>query len=184
MINLDENLATKTSGKLFTIESKALPTLTDEIQLDINTYRSTDYTFVIEGKNIEGVTAKLFDQLNQTYTEIPESASVNYNFSVNAANSASVASDRFKIVFVNKPALNNEVFLYPNPSNGGIINLTFTDNTQESKVSIINMMGQLLYSKKVEAGQTVNLNQSFTPGIYFVKIEQGGKSVVKKLIIK
>lgn len=184
LINLDENLATKTSGKLFTIESKALPTLTDEIQLDINTYRSTDYTFVIEGKNIEGVTAKLFDQLNQTYTEIPESASVNYNFSVNAANSASVASDRFKIVFVNKPALNNEVFLYPNPSNGGIINLTFTDNTQESKVSIINMMGQLLYSKKVEAGQTVNLNQSFTPGIYFVKIEQGGKSVVKKLIIK
>ena len=184
LINLDENLATKTSGKLFTIESKALPTLTDEIQLDINTYRSTDYTFVIEGINIEGVTAKLFDQLNQTYTEIPESASVNYNFSVNAANSASVASDRFKIVFVNKPALNNEVFLYPNPSNGGIINLTFTDNTQESKVSIINMMGQLLYSKKVEAGQTVNLNQSFTPGIYFVKIEQGGKSVVKKLIIK
>ncbi|WP_081491459.1 T9SS type A sorting domain-containing protein [Flavobacterium sp. CF136] len=184
LINLDENLATKTSGKLFTIESKALPTLTDEIQLDINTYRSTDYTFVIEGKNIEGVTAKLFDQLNQTYTEIPESASVNYNFSVNAANSASVASDRFKIVFVNKPALNSEVFLYPNPSNGGIINLTFTDNTQESKVSIINMMGQLLYSKKVEAGQTVNLNQSFTPGIYFVKIEQGGKSVVKKLIIK
>lgn len=184
LINLDENLATKTSGKLFTIESKALPTLTDEIQLDINTYRSIDYTLVIEGKNIEGVTAKLFDQLNQTYTEIPESAAVNYNFSVNAGNSASVASDRFKIVFVNKPALNNEVFLYPNPSNGGIINLTFTDNTQESKVSIVNIMGQLLYSKKVEAGQTVNLNQSFTPGIYFVKIEQGGKSVVKKLIIK
>lgn len=184
LINLDENLATKTSGKLFTIESKALPTLTDEIQLDINTYRSTDYTFVIEGKNIEGVTAKLFDQLNQTYTEIPESAAVNYNFAVNAANSASIAADRFKIVFVNKPGLNNEVFLYPNPSTGGIINLTFTDNTQESKVSIINIMGQLLYSKKVEAGQTVNLNQSFTPGIYFVKVEQGGKSVVKKLIIK
>lgn len=184
LINLDENLATKTSGKLFTIESKALPALTDEIQLDINTYRTTDYTLVIEGKNIEGVTAKLFDQFTQTYTEIPESAAVNYNFSVNAANSPSVASDRFKIVFVNKPALNNEVFLYPNPSNGGIINLKFTDNTQESKVSIINIMGQLLYSKKVEAGQTVNLNQSFTPGIYFVKIEQGGKSVVKKLIIK
>ena len=184
LINLDENLATKTNGKLFTIESKALPTLTDEIQLDINTYRSTDYTFVIEGINIEGVTAKLFDQLNQTYTEIPESAAVNYNFSVNAANSPSVVSDRFKIVFVNKPALNNEVFLYPNPSTGGIINLTFTDNTQESKVSIINIMGQLLYSKKLEAGQTVNLNQSFSPGIYFVKIEQGGKSVVKKLIIK
>lgn len=184
LINLDENMATKTSGKLFTIESKALPTLTDEIQLDINTYRSTDYTLVIEGKNIEGVTAKLFDQLNQTYTEIPESTVVNYNFSVNAGNAASVASDRFKIVFVNKPALNNEIFLYPNPSSGGIINLTFTDNTQESKVSIVNIMGQLLYSKNVEAGQTVNLNQSFIPGIYFVKVEQGGKSVVKKLIIK
>ena len=184
LINLDENLATKTGGKLFSIESKALPTLTDEVQLDINTYRSTDYTLVIEGKNIEGVTAKLFDQLNQAYTEIPESAAVNYNFSVNAGNAASVASDRFKIVFVDKPALNNEVFLYPNPSTGGIINLTFTDNSQESKVSIINIMGQLLYSKKVEAGQAVNLNQSFTPGVYFVKVEQGGKSVVKKLIIK
>lgn len=184
LINLDENLATKTGGKLFSIESKALPTLTDEVQLDINTYRSTDYTLVIEGKNIEGVTAKLFDQLNQAYTEIPESAAVNYNFSVNAGNAASVASDRFKIVFVDKPALNNEVFLYPNPSTGGIINLTFTDNTQESKVSIINIMGQLLYSKKVEAGQAVNLNQSFTPGVYFVKVEQGGKSVIKKLIIK
>ncbi|MDR7209218.1 T9SS type A sorting domain-containing protein [Flavobacterium piscis] len=184
LINLDENLATKTEGKLFSIESKALPTLTDEIQLDINTYRSTDYTLVIEGKNIEGVTAKLFDQLNQTYTEIPESASINYNFSVNAANSASTASNRFKIVFVNKPTLKNEIFLYPNPSTGGVINLTFTDNTQESKVSIINIMGQLIYSKTVEPGQTVNLNKSFSPGIYFVRIEQGEKSVIKKLIIK
>ncbi|MEP7095427.1 MAG: hypothetical protein ABI793_15305, partial [Flavobacterium sp.] len=137
LINLDENLATKTEGKLFSIESRALPILTDEIQLDINTYRSTNYALVIEGKNIEGVTAKLFDQLNQTYTEIPESTPINYNFSVNPANTASIAADRFKIVFVNKPALNNEVFLYPNPSAGGIINLTFADNTQESKVSIV-----------------------------------------------
>jgi hypothetical protein len=184
LINLDENLATKTDGKLFSIESRALPVLTDEIQLDINTYRSTNYALVIEGKNIEGVTAKLFDQLNQTYTEIPESSPINYNFSVNPANTASIAADRFKIIFVNKPALSNEVFLYPNPSAGGIINLTFADNTQESKVSIVNIMGQIVYSKTVGIGQTVNLNQSFTPGVYLVKIEQGGKSVTKKLIIK
>jgi hypothetical protein len=184
LINLDENLATKTNEKLFSIESKALPTLTDEIQLDINTYRSTDYTLVIEGKNIEGVTAKLFDQFNQTYTEIPESAPINYNFSVNAANSSSIASNRFKIVFVNKSELKNETFLYPNPSNGGIINLTFSDNTQESKVSIINSLGQLIFSRTVGIGETVNLDQSFSSGIYFVKIEQEGKTVVKKLIIK
>lgn len=184
LINLDENLATKTDGKLLSIESRALPVAADEIQLDINTYRSTNYTLVVEGQNIEGVTAKLFDQLNQTYTEIPETAPISYNFSVNAANTASIAPDRFKIVFVSNPTLKNEIFLYPNPSNGELINLTFTDSTQESKVSIINSLGQLIYSKTVGIGETVNLNQSFPTGIYFVRIERGGKSVIKKLIIK
>ncbi|WP_138435215.1 hypothetical protein, partial [Winogradskyella algicola] len=75
---MDENFATSNNGELLSIENRAMPQETEEIQLEINTYRSTNYTIVAEGISIEGVTPYLFDNYTGTYTEIPQTGSVDY----------------------------------------------------------------------------------------------------------
>lgn len=61
---------------------------------------------------------------------------------------------------------------YPNPS-AGLVNITSGSNIEE--ISIYNVAGQLLTSKKVNATETTIDLSSFASGIYFVKAVNGGK---------
>jgi hypothetical protein len=192
LVNLDENLATKTEGKLLSIESRALPTATDEIQLYSDQYRSKEYTIVAEGTNISGVTPYLLDQFNNTYTEIPQNGKISYKYSVNNSNTATTATDRLKIVFTDKSTiaekmntLTNEMYLYPNPSMGRDFTVVFSDSTKDVKIIVYNVLGQVIYSRIIKAttSYNVNLNQSIPSGMYFVKLEQGEKTETKKLIL-
>lgn len=61
---------------------------------------------------------------------------------------------------------------YPNPS-AGLVNITSGSNIEE--ISIYNVAGQLLTSKKVNATETTIDLSSFASGVYFVKAVNGGK---------
>lgn len=61
---------------------------------------------------------------------------------------------------------------YPNPS-AGLVNITSGSNIEA--ISIYNVAGQLLTSKKVNATETTIDLSSFANGIYFVKAVNGGK---------
>lgn len=190
MTNLDENLAVKSNGKLLSIEKKAVPTATDEIELAITQYRAKDYTLVAQGTNLEGVTAYLVDQYTKTTTTLPSSGSINYNFTVDPSNANSSAANRFKIIFQDATSATefteNEVKVYPNPSTGGMVTISLPYIQEESKVSILNFAGETVYSATIAAGENaaINPNKSLAAGVYFVKMEQAGKTVTKKLIIK
>jgi hypothetical protein len=190
MTNLDENLAVKSNGKLLSIEKKAVPTTSDEIELAITQYRAKDYTLVAQGTNLEGVTAYLVDQYTKTTTALPASGSINYNFTVDPSNANSSAANRFKIIFQDASSATefteNEVKVYPNPSTGGMVTISLPYIQEESKVSILNFAGETVYSTTIAAGENaaINPNKSLAVGIYFVKMEQAGKTVTKKLIIK
>ena len=84
---------------MLAIESRLFPIASDVIPLNITQYRFTNYTMVANGTNMSGLPAYLYDQLLQTYVEIPQSGSVNYSFVLDTNNSATSASDRFRIVF-------------------------------------------------------------------------------------
>lgn len=190
MTNLDENLAFNTKGKLLSIEHRAVPTAADEIQLAITQYRAKDYTLVAQGTNLEGVTAYLVDQYTKTTTALPASGSINYNFTVDPSNANSIAANRFKIIFQDATSTTEftekEVKVYPNPSTGGMVTISLPYIQEESKVSILNFAGETVYSTTIAAGENaaINPNKSLAVGIYFVKMEQAGKTVTKKLIIK
>ena len=190
MTNLDENLAFNTKGNLLSIEHRAVPTAADEIQLAITQYRAKDYTLVAQGTNVDGVTAYLVDQYTKTSTALPASGSINYNFTVDPSNANSSAANRFKIIFQDATSATefteNEVKVYPNPSTGGMVTISLPFIQQESKVSILNFAGETIYSTTIAAGENaaINPNKSLAIGIYFVKMEQAGKTVTKKLIIK
>ncbi|WP_171032536.1 hypothetical protein, partial [Winogradskyella algicola] len=79
---------------------------------------------VAEGISIEGVTPYLFDNYTGTYTEIPQTGSVDYSYSVDAGITSSIANDRFSVVFFQSTLSTgsfdlDSVKLYPNPTNIG-----------------------------------------------------------------
>jgi hypothetical protein len=72
--------------------------------------------------------------------------------------------------------------MYPNPSNGEInISSSLEGNVV---VSIHTINGQLLLSTTINAeSKTIDLN-SFSKGLYIVKITSEKESLTKKLVIK
>ncbi|WP_243473834.1 T9SS type A sorting domain-containing protein [Winogradskyella sp. MH6] len=97
--NLDENFSTNNNGVLLSIESRATPIDEEEIQLEVNTYRSTNYTIVAEGISMQCATAFLYDDYLGISIEIPQSGTANYDYSIISGVSASIANNRFKIIF-------------------------------------------------------------------------------------
>ena len=73
----------------------------DVFPLNITQYQSSKYTIVANGTNMSGLTTYLHDQLLQTYTEIPQSGSVNYSYVLNSNDATTSNPDRFRIVVQN-----------------------------------------------------------------------------------
>lgn len=189
--NPDEMLSTYNSGALVSIEKRMQPTTNDILPLRISQYRGTDYTLVAQGTNLNGVPAYLHDQFLQTYTEIPQSGSINYPFSIVTANTQTTATDRFRIVYTNPLLSTNNTewmhfTLYPNPSKQGNFNINFPQLVNSGKVTIYNTLGEKVHTQDLNATiQTaINPNKPLATGIYYVEIEIEANKTVKKLIIE
>ena len=75
---------------------------------------------------------------------------------------------------------NNNVSVYPNPSNGNFI-ITTTENT--SSIMVTDMLGNELQSIN-PTGTSTNINMSAQPsGVYFIKVTANGVQAVKRIII-
>ncbi|CAN1501487.1 Secretion system C-terminal sorting domain [Flavobacteriaceae bacterium] len=189
--NLDETFSTKNNTSLVGIESRLLPVASDVIPLNIAQYRFTNYTMVANGTNMSGLPAYLHDQLLQTYTEIPQSDSVNYPYVLDTTDPATSASDRFRIVFQN-PFLNLEsnaalVFtMSPNPSKQGVFDVVMNGATADTKLVIYNTIGQEVYATNLTQATInhINPNKVFANGVYYVKIKKDAATTIKKLIIR
>ena len=82
----------------------------------------------------------------------------------------------------------NNLDVYPNPSRD-IFNVTFTsEEAQDLKVRIVNVIGEVLLAEDLqqfigEYVKAINLNR-YTKGIYFLKIETDNGMINKKLILQ
>jgi hypothetical protein len=189
--NPDEMFSTFNNGTLISIEKRMQPTTSDIIPIRISQYRGTNYTIVAQGENLNGIPAYLHDQFLQTYTEIPQSGSVNYPYTVVTTNTQTSATDRFRIVYSN-PLLNtanNEwknFTLYPNPSKQGNFNIILGQPLENGKVTIYNTLGVKVYNQDLEntIENSITPNQSMPTGVYYVEIQNGSERSIKKLIIE
>jgi hypothetical protein len=189
--NPDEMFSTFNNGALISIEKRMQPTTSDIIPIRISQYRGTNYTIVAQGENLNGIPAYLHDQFLQTYTEIPQSGSVNYPYTIVTSNTQTTATDRFRIVFSN-PLLstaNNEwknFTLYPNPSKQGNFNIILGQPLENGKVTIYNTLGVKVYNQDLEntIENSITPNQSMSTGVYYVEIQNGSERSIKKLIIE
>ncbi|MEI8137998.1 MAG: M43 family zinc metalloprotease [Bacteroidota bacterium] len=83
-------------------------------------------------------------------------------------------------------ALNKNICLIPNPSNGIINIVTTLANSQTLEISVHNALGQMISSNKY-AGVTSNSFAldltSYLNGVYFVTVNNGEEKIVKRLIL-
>lgn len=74
--------------------------------------------------------------------------------------------------------MQNEITVYPNPSNG-----VFTVETQQASVlEVFDFSGRKISEKKVEG--KILMNENLSTGVYILKFTSGNGIVVKKLIVR
>ncbi|GGF00073.1 Por secretion system C-terminal sorting domain-containing protein [Chishuiella changwenlii] len=88
---------------------------------------------------------------------------------------------------VSDPIKTQEVFVYPNPTDG-LFKVRMTTKTNKITANIINMAGQVMMTKQFDVMNN-KVDQSIDAkhlpkGVYIVEIKDGNQSQTKKLIIK
>jgi hypothetical protein len=187
--NNTENLAIVNNG-LRSIDKQDIPTIGHVIDLDITNYTDTNYSFTFDTENQPtSFAVYLVDNYLGTQTEIL-SGTV-YDFTVDNSIPASVASDRFNLLFddvlgVNNNTFENNISLYPNPSKNGRFSIKTPNLNGSVEVAITNYLGQQVYNQDFTIqNQEVNINaENLSTGIYIVRMTQGHKSFSTKLILE
>lgn len=83
---------------------------------------------------------------------------------------------------INDLVFNSDFNIYPNPFNEILIIESF--NTETSEVLIFNVLGELMYSQKIQKGKTEIDMSEISSGVYFIQSRAGEKISTQKLIKK
>jgi hypothetical protein len=83
------------------------------------------------------------------------------------------------------PAMQSDITIFPNPSNG-IITISSSTENELMKVKILDVTGKVVYSKEVKNNASNRIDvSSLKASIYFIEIQNSNnKTVRKKLIIE
>lgn len=193
MANQDENIATINGSALFSIESRSMPDVGEEIPLFINAYRTTDYVLKANINQISGVKTLLVDHYLNTNIELTNNQTTSYAFSVDASQPASVNMLRFSLLFENETLGINDFdevgfSIYPNPTQQGKFSIqTKGLYGEKAVVNIYNMLGQRVFSERFNTidENEIQINAGhLSTGMYNVKLIQDQKTFVEKLIVK
>ena len=190
LTNFNENMATSNSGKLLSIEKRAIPTATDEILLNITKYKGTSYSLKVQGSGLTE-TPFLVDAFTGTNTEIPQDGTVDYAYTVDAGNPDTTSADRFKLIYsTTLKNIDNAVsgfVLYPNPSQSNSFNVMVPQSMSRASLTVSNLLGQKLYSQNdLQSGATVRVNvrNVNSAGVYLVSLTSEGKTTTTKWIVE
>jgi hypothetical protein len=80
----------------------------------------------------------------------------------------------------------NAIKVYPNPAHGQMtveINVESNTGINPSNIQVFDAVGRMIHTNRT-SGETMTVDVSAYPhGIYFLKVEQGGKYAVKKFVV-
>ncbi len=98
-----------------------------------------------------------------------------------------IAAADFELIGIEENTTFGSAQIFPNPANNNI-NVRFElDQAQDATISVVNMIGQTMLTKAVEAemANTVSMDvNSLNAGVYFVQISAGNSTITEKLVIK
>jgi hypothetical protein len=87
-------------------------------------------------------------------------------------------------VGINELALDNAIHIYPNPAHGSFaLYIDGAASLWDYELSIYDAFGKMVYSERRNVNYT-KFDSRFAPGVYFLKISEGKRTVTKKLVIE
>ena len=147
-----------------------------------NTEQDYDFLTIYDGSSTDApIIAELSGNFNPgTFESTAADGSLTFRFRSDTNTTAPgwVANMSCGNLGVSDTSLTNFAY-YPNPS-GGIVNIKAGEQIDE--VTIYNVAGQLLMSKKVNASETSIDISSFAEGVYFFRAGSGSKEVNFRII--
>lgn len=184
--NVDENLTRVINQNLVALERRNMPNAEEVLPLYINQYRRENYTFNFEFSDSFYADVYIIDLYLETETLLSKSNST-YSFDVNSSVAGSVDENRFSLKL--KPvslstseSLFSEVKIYPNPTKGSF-SINGLSNITNAEITIFNMIGQQIYSKKIGAASTFSVEDfNVEDGVYIVKLSSDHEEQSFKLI--
>ncbi|MDG4716216.1 FG-GAP-like repeat-containing protein [Winogradskyella marincola] len=111
----------------------------------------------------------------------------NYFWSVSAVDTSFVESTEATSETLSINNFETNTFsIFPNPSNDGIIDLKFSDETlysEKNQINVYSTTGQKVYSTSISTNTSqINLSE-LNSGIYIIEITSGNNSFTKKLVL-
>jgi len=192
-VNQDESIGLANAGKVYSFESRSLPSVSDVLPISLTQYRNTNYTYKVQVQGIDNVNAYILDKYANTRTQLANNGETSISFAVAGADQASSAANRFDVVFetalgTDESAFADGIRVYPNPVTGNQFFVALPSGFEGNiALSMANLIGQEVYSDAVIATENVisvkpaKLLQS---GIYLLTISNGKETTTKKLIVK
>ena len=182
MNNLDEEVSFMQENTSLAIAKQNDASETDELPIRLQQLRHTNYRWVFDLTNYNGYTPYLFDTEQNTLSVIE-------NGTVLPFTTGSNTSNRFKIVFQNtilsSPTFDNQISLYPNPSNGAN-GFYMTNITANAKVALFTLLGQSVPVSTSLNGTTLQVKpmHEIAKGIYMVQVtsEDGAIQQIKWIV--
>ncbi|WP_145710448.1 T9SS type A sorting domain-containing protein [Chitinophaga japonensis] len=80
---------------------------------------------------------------------------------------------------INEDAVN----IYPNPASEGRFTILLQEIPEHAIVRIYDNQGRMLYEKKTDGGNKIEINSRLNAGFYIVAIDSNGSGFTKKLIV-
>jgi Secretion system C-terminal sorting domain len=78
----------------------------------------------------------------------------------------------------------NAVKIYPNPTRDELFIELLTDNKAQAKVTIFDLTGRIIHTEKTNSDVLRIDTPQYARGIYFVRVEQEGRFLTKKIVVQ
>ena len=129
---------------------------------------------------------------SQDQTEVSANYTFDYGYSKAYTKTTFPSNDgEFSVINISKNSIGiddntlSEISIYPNPASDHITINTSNSISGISKFQILNLLGEIVYSDRKEFSETTSINiNHLEPGLYFIKIENNGSVISKKIIKK
>lgn len=77
----------------------------------------------------------------------------------------------------------DEINLYPNPSNKGRFTVILPETSENATVKIFDDQGRMVYEKSAQSNKKIEIDSQLQPGLYIVRITYKAYSLTKRLIV-
>ena len=186
-INQDENLSVYREGKFCSVEQREIPEISEVIDLRISQFRSTSYTFRALFTGDLQLNSFLLDRYTNEYHPLKSEGETRIDFSVNSSDPASIANQRFALVFQNTASAVNHVFyknaltVYPNPVNTRQIEI-FCPYPIKA-ISLLDLTGKKIAELNPNEKPIYLLPDNLTAGTYWIKSNTKMGELTQPLVV-